>query len=119
MTADYAMQNVASQMGMKLLSLDGRKIKEIRRFIWECYLCWKQYNITDNKVHLCKDCGYNSLSKIAYTINEKGQMILHRKKNWQPNKNVLEWKEKKYEQQQKRKKNQYPRRKKCTFYFYE
>ena len=43
MTADYAMQNVATQIGMNLLSLDGRKINEIRRFIWECYTCWKQY----------------------------------------------------------------------------
>lgn len=33
MTADYAMQNVLTQMSIPLLSLDGRKIKEIRRFI--------------------------------------------------------------------------------------
>ena len=43
MTADFAMQNVAIQVGIDILSLDGRKIKEIRRFIWECYTCWKQY----------------------------------------------------------------------------
>lgn len=34
MSADYAVQNVATQMGIKLLSLDGRKISSIRRFVW-------------------------------------------------------------------------------------
>jgi rRNA maturation endonuclease Nob1 len=33
MTADFAMQNVAIQMGIYLKSLDGRQIKEVRRFI--------------------------------------------------------------------------------------
>lgn len=33
MTADFAMQNVALQMGMQIKALDGRKIKEVRRFI--------------------------------------------------------------------------------------
>lgn len=116
MTADYAMQNVATQVGMSLLSLDGQKIKEIRRFIWECYVCWKQYKIETTEVKLCKECGYNSLSKIAYSIDSQGQMILHRKKNWKPNQKILEWKEKKFEEQQKKKKNQKARRKKRTYY---
>lgn len=47
MSADFALQNVAVQMGMNLLSLDGRKISSIRRFIYECYLCWKKYRISD------------------------------------------------------------------------
>ena len=54
MTADYAMQNVAIQMGIKLKSLDGRKIPEIRRFVLEYCLCWKRYKLKDNKVKLCK-----------------------------------------------------------------
>lgn len=33
MTADFAMQNVAIQVGIELKSLDGRQIKQIRRFI--------------------------------------------------------------------------------------
>ena len=92
MSSDFAIQNVAVQMGIKLLSLDGRRIQEIRRFIWECYLCWKQYKLEDNTIKICDHCGYNSLSKIAYSMNEKGDMILHRKKGWKPNQKVLEWK---------------------------
>lgn len=92
MTADFAMQNVAIQMGILLKSLDGRKINQIRRFILECYLCWKQYKVESNKVKLCKECGYNSLSKIAYSMTKDGELVLHRKQGWQPNKKVLEWK---------------------------
>lgn len=54
MTSDFAMQNVAIQMGISLKSLDGRKVKEVRRFILECYLCWKTYKVEDNKIRLCK-----------------------------------------------------------------
>lgn len=90
MSADFALQNVAVQMGIKLLSIDGRKITSIRRFIYECYLCWKKFRIHDEKVRICNNCGYNSLSKIAYSIDEKGYMILHRKKGWKPNKKILE-----------------------------
>lgn len=68
-SADFALQNVAVQMGMKLLSVDGRKITSIRRFIYECYLCWKKFRIHDEKVRICNNCGYNSLSKIAYSID--------------------------------------------------
>lgn len=88
-SADFALQNVAVQMGIKLLSLDGRKITSIRRFIYECYLCWKKYRIYDEKVKLCSSCGYNSLSKIAYSIDDKGCMVLHRKKGWKPNNKIL------------------------------
>lgn len=77
-------------MGIKLLSLDGRRISSIRRFIYECYLCWKKFRIYDEKVRLCTNCGYNSLSKIAYSLDAEGHMILHRKQGWKPNKKILE-----------------------------
>jgi len=104
-------------MGIKLLSLDGRKINTIRRFIYECYLCWKQYRISDEKVRLCTNCGYNSLSKIAYSIDVIGNMILHRKKGWKPNMKILEVKERKIEEQERKKKHQHARRKKKASIF--
>lgn len=111
-STDFALQNVAVQMGIKLLSLDGRKITTIRRFIYECYLCWKQYRIHDEKVRLCSNCGYNSLSKIAYSVDDKGNMILHRKKGWKPNQKINEVKERKFDEQERKKKHQHARRKK-------
>ncbi len=97
-SGDYAIQNVVVQMGMSLLSLDCRRISSIRRFIYECYLCWKKYRIQDEKVRLCNNCGYNSLSKIAYSIDDKGVMVLHRKRGWRPNKKITEVKDKKLEE---------------------
>jgi hypothetical protein len=117
-SADYAIQNVATHMGIKLIALDGRVISSIRRFIWECYLCWKQINVTENKIKLCPGCGYNSLSKISYSMDTKGNVILHRKKGWKPNTKVQEWKDKKFEEQQKRKKHQHERRTKSNFLNY-
>lgn len=76
--------------------MDGRVISSIRRFIWECYLCWQQYKIAENKVKLCSNCGYNSLSKVAYSMDSNGNATLHRKKGWKPNLKVQEWKEKKF-----------------------
>jgi RNA-binding protein NOB1 len=112
MSADFALQNVAVQMGMNLLSLDGRKISSIRRFIYECYLCWKKYRISDEKVRICSGCGYNSLSKVAYSIDATGKMILHRKKGWKPNLKIMQAKERKFEEQERKKKHQHARRKK-------
>jgi rRNA maturation endonuclease Nob1 len=34
MSADFAIQNVSTHMGIKLLAFDGRVISAIRRFIW-------------------------------------------------------------------------------------
>jgi DNA-directed RNA polymerase subunit RPC12/RpoP len=104
-------------MGIKLLSLDGRRITTIRRFIYECYLCWKKYRIHDEKVRLCNSCGYNSLSKIAYSIDERGHLVLHRKQGWRPNQKILEAKERKFEEQERKKKHQHARRKKKASIF--
>ena len=106
------MQNVALQMGIALLSLDGRQVSTVRRFLYECYRCWHKYRITDEKVRLCKNCGYNSLSKIAYSVDQQGQLVLHRKRGWKPNAKILEAKERKYEEDQRKKKHQHARRKK-------
>lgn len=40
-TADFAMQNVALQMGLHLLSPDGRRINRISRWVLRCSACFK------------------------------------------------------------------------------
>ena len=99
-------------MGIRLLSLDGRRITSVRRFIYECYLCWKKYRIQSEKVKLCNNCGYNSLSKVAYTVDQDGKIVLHRKKGWKPNPKILEAKDRMLVEQEKKKKHQHARRKK-------
>jgi RNA-binding protein NOB1 len=36
-TVDYAMQNVMMQMGLRLLALDGRSVRSMKRWILRCY----------------------------------------------------------------------------------
>jgi hypothetical protein len=94
-------------MGIGLRSVEGVQIKSVRRFIQECYACWAKYpDTTSNKVKLCTKCGYNTLSKISYSLDSEGNMVLHRKRGWKPNKKVFEWKERKLEEQQRHKRNQ-------------
>lgn len=50
------------------------------------------------------------MSKIAYSVDEKGLMVLHRKKGWKPNMKILEAKERKFEDQERKKKHQHARR---------
>lgn len=40
-TADFAMQNVILQLGLKLVSPDGRRIRRISRFALRCSACFK------------------------------------------------------------------------------
>lgn len=38
-TTDYAMQNVMKQLGLCLLSVDGRAIKKVKTFVAKCDGC--------------------------------------------------------------------------------
>jgi RNA-binding protein NOB1 len=40
-TADFAMQNVILQMGLQLISPDGRQIRKINRWVLRCSACFK------------------------------------------------------------------------------
>lgn len=72
--------------------------------------------MVENKIKLCSSCGYNSLSKISYSMDMEGNVVLHRKKGWKPNAKVQEWKEKKYQEQQRKKKHQHDRRRKSMLF---
>lgn len=41
MTADFAMQNVLLQMGLNLLSVDGKKIERVKSWVLRCHACFK------------------------------------------------------------------------------
>lgn len=73
----------------------------------ECYACWAQYpEVKSNKIAVCNKCGYNTLSKVAYSIDSLGNRVLHRRRNWRPNEKVREWKERKMAEQVRYRKNQ-------------
>lgn len=74
-TTDFAMQNVLKQMGLNVTALDGRVIKHMRTFILRCYTCFK--TTTDATKIFCPKCGHKTLKRVAVSINEKGEQVIH------------------------------------------
>jgi len=74
-TTDFAVQNVLKQMLMNVISIDGMVIKKIRRWTLRCYACYKICK--DITKIFCPHCGYHSLRKISYTIDEEGNIYYH------------------------------------------
>lgn len=80
MTSDFAMQNVALQMGIPLLTPDGQRITHIKSFVLECYAC---YTIErDPTKKFCSGCGNDTLLKLTVSINQDGSMTCYRKKGF-------------------------------------
>ena len=69
------LQNVLKQIGLNVLSLDGRVIKHLRTFILRCYCCAKTTSIM-SKV-FCPHCGNKSLKKVSVTLDENGEQKIH------------------------------------------
>ncbi|XP_011642268.1 RNA-binding protein NOB1 [Pogonomyrmex barbatus] len=75
LTMDFAMQNVLMQMGLNVVSLDGRVIKQMRTFIFRCYACFKTTSIM-TKI-FCPHCGNKTLKKVEVTLDENGKQQIH------------------------------------------
>jgi RNA-binding protein NOB1 len=41
MTADFAMQNVLLQMGLNLVSVEGKRIQRVKTWVLRCHACFK------------------------------------------------------------------------------
>ena len=74
LTTDYAIQNVLKQIGLKLVSIDGRVIKDLRTYIFRCHSCFKT---TSNMTKVfCPNCGNRTLKKVAMLTNEYGEQYI-------------------------------------------
>ena len=80
MTADYTMQNVMMQMGIRVMSTDGKMIRKIMKWMLKCVICQEQ--IFDMSKKFCPKCGYHDLRRISYYTLANGQI----KENFNPNK---------------------------------
>jgi RNA-binding protein NOB1 len=70
MTADFAMQNVILQMGLRLAAPDGRKIDSVTRWVLRCSAC---HQVTKEVGRLfCPRCGNATLDKVKVTISPDG-----------------------------------------------
>jgi rRNA maturation endonuclease Nob1 len=44
MTGDFAMQNVALQMGLNLISMDGESVRHVKTFVLRCHGCFTYFS---------------------------------------------------------------------------
>ncbi|CAB0005824.1 unnamed protein product [Nesidiocoris tenuis] len=75
LTTDFAMQNVLKQIGLKIVTLDGLLIKQVRTWILRCYACFK--TTPDVTRVFCRHCGNKTLKRVAVTVDPEGKEHLH------------------------------------------
>mmetsp|Transcript_10755 Transcript_10755/g.14951 ORF Transcript_10755/g.14951 Transcript_10755/m.14951 type:complete len:559 (-) Transcript_10755:165-1841(-) len=78
-TTDFTMQNVILQMGLRLTSVDGRRIRSVRRWQLQCYSCYA--NIVDDlSRQFCHNCGNPTLARVSVSVDDKGVVRYWRSK---------------------------------------
>lgn len=71
-STDFAIQNVVLQIGLRLISLQGRRIRHLKRWIKRCSCCFK---ITkDAEKVFCYYCGNNTLYRVSCEVDEQGNV---------------------------------------------
>ncbi len=70
---DYAMQNVALQLGLELLSLDGLRVATVRQFVQRCDACGLV--VRDAEAKFCSACGNGPLRKASVEATAAGDRI--------------------------------------------
>jgi len=94
MTGDFAMQNVALQMGLNLISTDGLGVRQVKTWILRCHGCFTLVTLsgllrltfrTTKKMHLkfCPACGGETLLRTSTSTSANGEVKIHLKKNMQ------------------------------------
>ncbi|GAA5918057.1 hypothetical protein JCM5296_003847 [Sporobolomyces johnsonii] len=85
LTGDFAMQNVALQMGLNVLGSGGKRVKEVRTWVLRCHACFKLCKNPDKR--FCPSCGGATLLRTSITYvpatpqNPQGY-VLHLKSNY-------------------------------------
>jgi RNA-binding protein NOB1 len=77
-TTDYAMQNVLIQMNLRLLTLEGRSVTHVRRFVLKCDSCLTICRDLAKK--FCPACGNATLARLNYSIGPDGVVTYHYRK---------------------------------------
>ena len=83
-TTDFSMQNVLLQMNLKVMSVDGMLVRNVKKWVLRCSACYRIHGELDRL--FCSKCGANHLHRIACSLDSStGQLKLHLKKNYQYN----------------------------------
>jgi len=72
-TVDYHMQNAMIQMGLRIISLNGKSIRNIRYWIKRCLGCFTF--ISDTSAMFCPKCGQQTLQRAFVKVTEDGRRI--------------------------------------------
>lgn len=72
LTTDFAMQNVLLQMGLKVLSVQGRQIRSVKTFALKCTSCLRITHLVERE--FCPACGNHSLVKIQVVVDKAGHV---------------------------------------------
>ena len=78
-TTDFAMQNVILQMGMKLVSVDGRTVRRVKQWVTRCSACFTIYSGNDGSAIgsntkltsrlFCSKCGSDTLERVSASVD--------------------------------------------------
>jgi len=79
LTIDFAMQNVLLKMDLGRVGLEGRKISQIRKYVFRCIGC-KFIDKTASKV-FCPSCGHRTMRRVACEVQPDGTLKLFLAKN--------------------------------------
>ncbi|CAH7686612.1 Nin one binding Zn-ribbon like-domain-containing protein [Phakopsora pachyrhizi] len=83
LTGDFAMQNVALQIGLNVLGVGGKRVRDVKTWILRCYGCFKLCKDPTKK--FCPKCGGTTLTRVSitYTPSSPTGYVLHLKSNFQ------------------------------------
>lgn len=86
-SGDFACQNVAMQLGLRLMNYtSGKQIRRVRNYMYRCHACFTMVPMpkSGQPKHFCPKCGGNTLIRCAVSIdNVTGKVTPHLKANFQ------------------------------------
>ncbi|KAH8171032.1 nin one binding (NOB1) zn-ribbon like domain-containing protein [Sarocladium implicatum] len=83
LTSDYAMQNVSLRMNLNLLNPSFMRVTRLKTWILRCHGCFA--TTKDMTKQFCPSCGQPTLLRTSCSTDERGQVRVHLKKNYQWN----------------------------------
>ncbi|RKP31911.1 D-site 20S pre-rRNA nuclease [Metschnikowia bicuspidata] len=86
-TGDFACQNTAMQLGLKLLNAhSGKQITKVRNYMYRCHACFRMLPLpkSGEKKVFCTNCGGDTLLRCAVSVDSlTGKVTPHLKANFQ------------------------------------
>eukprot|EP00392_Amoebophrya_sp_AT5.2_P005986 g5996.t1 len=83
LSTDYSVQNVAIQMGLQVVSMDGYRIRSVKLWGKICRACFA--TTRDTTKLYCPKCGNPTLDRCPYTLDAQGRVVMHDNRRRKPN----------------------------------